>query len=46
MDWFLYNNGLRHERVNVDYSFSKGLDISCGVPQRSILGPRLFNIDI
>ena len=27
-------------------SFSKELDISCGVPQRSILGARLFNIDI
>ena len=36
----------RSQRVKVGSSFSKELDILCAAPQRSILGPLLFNIDI
>ena len=36
----------RSQRVEVSPSFSKELDILCGVPQESILGPRVFSIDI
>ena len=36
----------RSQRVKVGSSFSKELDISCGLPQGSILGSLPFNIDI
>ena len=53
MDWFLYDNGLRLERVK--FSQTKGekkgsayssWNIVRGVPHRSVLGPLLFNVVI
>ena len=40
---YLYD---RSQKVKVGSSFSKELEIVCGVSQGSILGPLLFNIDI
>ena len=36
----------RYQKIKVDLLFSSELDISYGVPHRSILGNLLFNIDI
>ena len=36
----------RSQKFKVGSSFSKELDILWSVPQRSVLGPLLFNIDI
>ena len=36
----------RSQKVKAGSSFSKELDILCGIPQGSILDPFLFNIDI
>ena len=36
----------RPQNVKVGFSFSKELDILCGVPQRSIFGPLLVTTDI
>ena len=35
MDWFLYDNGLRHERVNV--LLSTGMEESKNVPDKHMM---------
>ena len=52
MDWFLFDNGLRHEMVNrkqivvLNGQNSTWTNVHARVSQRSILGPLLFLIYI
>ena len=40
-----YLNG-KSQKIKLSSSFSSELDVSYAIPQGSILGPSLFNIDI
>ena len=44
LSWFKSYLSSRSQRVLIDGVFSKPTDLTCGVPQGSVLGPILFNI--
>ena len=44
LSWFRSYLSGRHQRVNIGDCFSSPLNISCGVPQGSVLGPLLFTL--
>ena len=44
LSWFRSYLSGRHQRVKIGDCFSSPLNISCGVPQGSVLGPLLFTL--
>ena len=42
LDWFSSHLSNRKQYVSINGATSDYLDITCGVPQRSVLGPLLF----
>lgn len=46
LEWFRSFLVGRTQRVKVNNEYSDSLDVPCGTPQRSVLGPPLFSINV
>ena len=44
LSWFKSDLSGRHQRVKIGDCFPSPFNISCGVPQGSVLGPLLFTL--
>ena len=46
LEWFRSFLSGRTQRVKIDGEYSDSLEVPCGAPQGSVLGPKLFNINV
>ena len=46
LKWFRSFLERRTQRVKIDGQYSESLQVPCGAPQGSVLGPKVFNINV
>ena len=46
LNWFRSFLTGRTQRVKIDGEYSDSLEVPCGAPQGSVLGPKIFNINV